>query len=67
MNRNLRNLSNSLLGGLLLLLLLAQTVFLLNPQIARAARNVLPVVGVLALTYGLAASLGFWLLLKGIR
>jgi len=67
MKRNLRILSNSLLGGLLLSLLLAQTVFLLNPQVARAGPRVLPVLGVLTLTYGLAATLGFWLLQKVVE
>jgi hypothetical protein len=63
----LRNLSNSLLGGLLLALLLGQAIFLLNPDVPLSVRIALPLIGVLSLTYGLGATVIFWLLLKGVE
>ena len=59
----MRNLANSLLGGQLLALFLAQSVFILNPQVPLDAQTLLYVWISFSLTYGLAAGLAFWLLL----
>ncbi|MFQ5789426.1 MAG: alkaline phosphatase family protein [Acidobacteriota bacterium] len=58
----MRNLTNSLLGGLFAALLFAQAFFLLNPQISLDLTTLVSVGGVLAVTYGVAAGVGFWLL-----
>ncbi len=59
----MRNLTNSLLGGQLLALFLAQSIFILNPQVTLDAPTILRVWGSVALTYGIASGLLSWLLL----
>ena len=59
----MRRLTNSLLGGFLAALLLTQALLLLNPEVPLDISTVWRVWGTLAVTYGLAAGLSFWLLL----
>ncbi len=59
----MRNLTNSLLGGQLLALFLAQSIFILNPQVTLDAQTVLHVWISVALTHGLATGLVIWLVL----
>ncbi len=60
----MRKLTNSLVASELTALLATELLFLLNPEVAHTWTSVLSVFSVFALTYGVAASLGFWLLLS---
>jgi predicted AlkP superfamily phosphohydrolase/phosphomutase len=63
----MRKLTNSLLGGLLAAFLLTEALLLLNPEVPLDFTTVWRLWGTLALTYGLAAGLFFWLLLIAIE
>ena len=63
----MRTLTNSLLGGFLAAVLLSEALFLLNTDVPLALPIWWRVWGTLALTYGLAAGLGFWLLMRGVE
>lgn len=66
----MRKLTNGLVAGQFVALLAAELIFLLNPGVPHTVSNVLSVLGVSALTYGVAASIGFWMLLslvEGLR
>ena len=63
----MRKATNCLVAGLVVALLLAECVFLLNPEVPHTFQTVLSVWGTFALTYGLAASLAFWVLLRVVE
>lgn len=60
----MRKLTNALAAGQVSALLAAELVFILNPEVAHTPKNVLSVWGLFAFSYGLAAGIGFWLLLQ---
>lgn len=60
----MRKLTNALAAGQLSGLLAAELVFILNPEVAHTPKNVLSVWGVFAVSYGVAAGMGFWVLLQ---
>lgn len=66
----MRKLTNGLVAGQFMALLAAESLFLLNPEVPHTWTSVLSVFGVLAVTYGLAAGVAFWILLslvEGLR
>ncbi len=63
----MRKLTNSLVAGQVVALLLAECVFLLNPDVPHTWANVLSVWGTFAATYGIASCLAFWLLLYAVE
>jgi predicted AlkP superfamily phosphohydrolase/phosphomutase len=65
--RDMRKLTNSLVAGQLVSLLLAECVFLLNPEVPHTWAYVSSVWGTFAATYGIVAGLFFWLLLYAIE
>lgn len=63
----MRKLTNALVAGQLAALLLAELVFLLNPEVPHTWTNVLSVWAVFAATYGLAVGCGYWVLLHFVE
>lgn len=59
----MRKLTNSLVAGQLVALLIAECVFLFNPEVPHTWTNVLSVWGTFAVTYGIVSGLSLWLLL----
>ena len=63
----MRKLTNSLAAGQVAALLIAECIILFNPEVPHTWTNVLSVWGTCALTYGIAAGLGFWVLLSFVE
>ena len=59
----MRKLSNSLVAGQFAALLATELLFLLNPDVPHTWMNVLSVLGVFALSYGMAMAIAYWFLL----
>jgi Type I phosphodiesterase / nucleotide pyrophosphatase len=59
----MRKLTNGLVAGQFAALLVAELVFMLNPEVPHTVTNVVSVLAVFALTYGIAAGVGFSALL----
>ena len=59
----MRKLTNGLVAGQLVAVLLAELVFMLNPEVPHTWTNVLSVFAVFSITYGLGAGVVLWLLL----
>jgi hypothetical protein len=60
----MRKLTNSLVAGQFTALLIAELLFLLNPEVPHTWVSVLSVFCVMGLTYGMAGAAAFWLLLS---
>ena len=63
----MRTLTNCMLGGFLAAFLVSQAILLLNPAVPLDFSTFWRVWGTLALTYGLAAGLGWWLFLIAVE
>ncbi len=63
----MRTLTNCMLGGFLAAFLVSQAILLLNPAVPLDFSTFWRVWGTLAMTYGLAAGLGWWLLLIAVE
>ncbi len=63
----MRKLTNSLAAGMVLALLVAESVFLLNPDIPHTWKNVISIFGTFAISYGIGVGGVFWLLLYGVE
>ncbi len=63
----MRKLTNSLVAGLLAAFLITEALMLLNPDVPLTFSTLWQVWSILALTYGLAAGLGFWLLMIALE
>lgn len=59
----MRKLTNGILAGQFAAILATELVFMLNPEVPHTLTNVLSVLAVFALTYGIAAGAGFFALL----
>jgi len=63
----MRKLTNSLVAGQLVALLIAECVFLFNPEVPHTWTNVLSVWGTFAVTYGIVSGLSLWLVLTSVE